>query len=97
MKLNKGIVLMQNGQLKCKPTIVFLTELEKMKITTKTLLNGNKLAIIFLIFLAPNLAFGVESTKGVLSIIYNGLLSWTPLIKTACLWVFWTLVIIDLV
>ena len=23
--------------------------------------------------------------------------SWTPLIKTACLWVFWTLVIIDLV
>lgn len=97
MKLNKGIVLMQNGQLKCKPTIVFLTELEKMKITTKTLLNGNKLAIIFLIFLAPNLAFGVESGEGVLSIIYNGLLSWMPLIKTACLWVFWTLVIIDLV
>lgn len=68
-----------------------------MKITTKTLLNGNKLAIIFLIFLAPNLAFGVEIAKGVLSIIHNGLLSWTPLIKTACLWVFWTLVIIDLV
>ncbi len=68
-----------------------------MKITTKTLLNGNKLAIIFLIFLAPNLAFGVESAEGVLSIIRNGLLSWTPLIKTACLWVFWTLVIIDLV
>ncbi|EPF8205027.1 hypothetical protein ACSVYN_000663 [Campylobacter coli] len=40
-----------------------------MKITTKTLLNGNKLAIIFLIFLAPNLAFGVESAEGVLSII----------------------------
>lgn len=97
MKLNKGIVLMQNGQLKCKPTIVLLTELEKMKITTKTLLNGNKLAIIFLIFLAPNLAFGVESAEGVLSIIHNGLLSWMPLIKTACLWVFWTLVIIDLV
>ncbi|EIA60565.1 hypothetical protein cco23_03843 [Campylobacter coli 1098] len=75
MKLNKGIVLMQNGQLKCKPTIVLLTELEKMKITTKTLLNGNKLAIIFLIFLAPNLAFGVESAEGVLSIIHNGLLS----------------------
>lgn len=37
-----------------------------MKITTKTLLNGNKLAIIFLIFLAPNLAFGVESAEGVL-------------------------------
>lgn len=67
-----------------------------MKITTKTLLNGNKLAIIFN-FLAPNLAFGVESAEGVLSIIHNGLLSWMPLIKTACLWVFWTLVIIDLV
>ncbi len=56
-----------------------------MKITTKTLLNGNKLAIIFLIFLAPNLAFEVESAEGVLSIIHNGLLSWTTLIKTPCL------------
>lgn len=52
---------------------------------TQTLLNGNKLAIIFLIFLAPNLAFEVESAEGVLSIIRNGLLSWTTLIKTACL------------
>ncbi|APA54603.1 hypothetical protein BLD37_06430 [Campylobacter coli] len=77
--------------------------LKKLEVNqTQTLLNRNKIMLkyfvsIFLIFLAPNLAFGVESTKGVLSIIYNGLLSWTPLIKTACLWVFWTLVIIDLV
>ncbi|EFT0393049.1 P-type conjugative transfer protein TrbL [Campylobacter coli] len=64
---------------------------------TQTLLNGNKLAIIFLIFLVPNLAFGAENADGILSLIRNGILSWTPLIKTACLWVFWTLVVIDLV
>ncbi|HIH2135043.1 TPA: P-type conjugative transfer protein TrbL [Campylobacter coli] len=63
----------------------------------RTLLSGNKLAIIFLIFLVPNLAFGAENADGILSLIRNGILSWTPLIKTACLWVFWTLVIIDLV
>ncbi|EIX0658691.1 P-type conjugative transfer protein TrbL, partial [Campylobacter coli] len=54
-------------------------------------------AIIFLIFLVPNLAFGAENADGILSLIRNGILSWTPLIKTACLWVFWTLVVIDLV
>ncbi|EEP3258071.1 P-type conjugative transfer protein TrbL [Campylobacter coli] len=64
---------------------------------TQTLLSGNKLAIIFLIFLVPNLAFGAESPEGALTLIKNGLLSWTPLIKTACLWVFWTLVAIDLI
>ncbi|EOJ0499152.1 P-type conjugative transfer protein TrbL [Campylobacter coli] len=64
---------------------------------TQTLLSGNKLAIIFLIFLVPNLAFGAENADGILSLIGNGILSWTPLIKTACLWVFWTLVVIDLV
>ena len=64
---------------------------------TQTLLSGNKLAIIFLIFLVPNLAFGAENAAGILSLIRNGILSWTPLIKTACLWVFWSLVVIDLV
>ncbi|MGJ9311036.1 P-type conjugative transfer protein TrbL, partial [Campylobacter coli] len=64
---------------------------------TQTLLSGNKLAIIFLIFLVPNLAFGAENADGILSLIRNGILSWTPLIKTACLWIFWTLVVIDLV
>ncbi|WP_031269273.1 P-type conjugative transfer protein TrbL [Campylobacter coli] len=53
--------------------------------------------MIFLIFLVPNLAFGAENADGILSLIRNGILSWTPLIKTACLWVFWTLVVIDLV
>ncbi|EGA2830920.1 P-type conjugative transfer protein TrbL [Campylobacter coli] len=61
-------------------------------------MNGSKLALVlFLCFLIPNLAFGAESPEGALTLIKNGLLSWTPLIKTACLWVFWTLVIIDLV
>ncbi len=62
------------------------------------LLNGSKLALVlFLCFLIPNLAFGDKSPEGTLTPIKNGLLSWTSLIKTACLWVFWTLVIIDLV
>ncbi|ECQ5445847.1 TPA: P-type conjugative transfer protein TrbL [Campylobacter coli] len=61
-------------------------------------MNGSKLALVlFLCFLIPNLAFGAESPEGALTLIKNGLLSWTPLIKTACLWVFWTLVAIDLV
>lgn len=61
-------------------------------------MNGNKLfAVLILCLFAPSLTFGAESAEGVLSIIRNGLLSWTPLIKTACLWVFWTLVVIDLV
>ncbi len=61
-------------------------------------MNGNKLALVlFLCFLIPNLAFGAESPEGALTLIKNGLLSWTPLIKTACLWVFWTLVAIDLI
>ncbi|EEU7950352.1 P-type conjugative transfer protein TrbL [Campylobacter coli] len=64
---------------------------------TQTLLSGNKLAIIFLIFLVPNLAFGAENADGILDLLQNGLESWIPLIKTACLWVFWTLVVIDLV
>ncbi|EAC1287448.1 P-type conjugative transfer protein TrbL [Campylobacter coli] len=94
MKLNKGIVLMQNGRLKQMGL--------RMRVVlgvnqTQTLLSGNKLAIIFLIFLVPNLAFGAENADGILSLIRNGILSWTPLIKTACLWVFWTLVVIDLV
>ncbi|HEE9566627.1 TPA: P-type conjugative transfer protein TrbL [Campylobacter coli] len=61
-------------------------------------MNGSKLALVlFLCFLIPNLAFGAESPEGALTLIKNGLLSWTPLIKTACLWVFWTLVAIDLI
>ncbi|EOH4233074.1 P-type conjugative transfer protein TrbL [Campylobacter coli] len=61
-------------------------------------MNGSKLALVlFLCFLIPNLAFGAESPEEALTLIKNGLLSWTPLIKTACLWVFWTLVAIDLI
>ncbi|WP_254454406.1 P-type conjugative transfer protein TrbL, partial [Campylobacter coli] len=63
-----------------------------------TPLNGNKLRLVLIFcFLTPNLAFGVENSDEVLSLIKNGILSWTPLIKTACLWVFFTLVVIDLV
>ncbi|EPR3147593.1 P-type conjugative transfer protein TrbL [Campylobacter jejuni] len=59
-------------------------------------LNGNNIFLILCV-LAPNLAFGVESTSSILSILNDGLSSWIPFVKTACLWVFWTLVVIDLV
>ncbi|EAH5194890.1 P-type conjugative transfer protein TrbL (plasmid) [Campylobacter jejuni] len=73
-------------------------ELAKIKTIKQTPLNGNKLRLILIFcFLIPNLAFGAETAEGVLNILRNGLLSWTPLIKTACLWVFFTLVVIDLV
>ena len=52
--------------------------------------------VLFLIFL-PNFTFGIENSNGVLDLLQNGLKSWIPSIKTACLWVFWTLVVIDLV
>ncbi|HEB7512260.1 TPA: P-type conjugative transfer protein TrbL [Campylobacter coli] len=63
----------------------------------KELLRRFKNLIIFIFLLLPNLAFGLENSNGVLDLLQNGLESWIPLIKTACLWVFWTLVIIDLV
>ncbi|EAJ3304719.1 P-type conjugative transfer protein TrbL [Campylobacter jejuni] len=73
-------------------------ELAKIKTIKQTPLNGNKLRLILIFcFLIPNLAFGAETAEGVLNILRNGLLSWTTLIKTACLWVFFTLVVIDLV
>lgn len=73
-------------------------ELAKIKTIKQTPLNGNKLRLILIFcFLIPNLAFEAETAESVLNILRNGLLSWTPLIKTACLWVFFTLVVIDLV
>lgn len=57
--------------------------------------NSNLFLICFLIL--PNLAFGLENSNEVLSLLQNGLKAWIPLVKTACLWVFWTLVVIDLV
>ncbi|WP_233939247.1 P-type conjugative transfer protein TrbL [Campylobacter coli] len=63
----------------------------------KELLRRFKNLIIFIFLLLPNLAFGLENSNGVLDLLQNGLESWIPLIKTACLWVFWTLVAIDLI
>lgn len=60
-------------------------------------LGNFKLLIVFVFILLPNLAFGLENSNGVLELLQNGLESWIPLIKAACLWVFWTLVAIDLV
>lgn len=52
---------------------------------------------VFLVsLLIPSFLFGVENTNSVLALLQNGLQNWIPIIKTACLWVFWTLVVIDI-
>lgn len=73
-----------------------------VKMLTKPCLTEEQLKIsnfvfVFLFLFIPNLAFGIENSNGVLNLLQNGLKSWIPLIKTACLWVFWTLVVIDIV
>ncbi|WP_233445184.1 P-type conjugative transfer protein TrbL [Campylobacter fetus] len=64
---------------------------------TQKHLNFKKLILILLLCLAPNLAFGVETSEGILALLHNGLKGWIPTIKSACLYVFWILVAIDLV
>lgn len=60
-------------------------------------LNKRILIFIFLL-LAPNLLFGaVENPDGILSTLNSHLSKWIPNIKTVCLYVFYTLVVIDIV
>jgi hypothetical protein len=49
-----------------------------------------------LLILIPAACFGVENSDGILSLIRSGILSWQPTIKTACMWIFAALVVIDL-
>ncbi|WP_241201394.1 type IV secretion system protein, partial [Campylobacter fetus] len=64
---------------------------------TQKHLNFKKLILILLLCLVPNLAFGAETSEGILTLLHNGLKGWIPTIKSACLYVFWALVTIDLV
>ncbi|MCV3509204.1 P-type conjugative transfer protein TrbL [Campylobacter sp. CNRCH_2016_3089] len=68
---------------------------KKQYLLKEQLRLSNLFLLFFLIF--PNLAFGLENSNGVLDLLHNGLKAWIPFVKTACLWVFWTLVVIDLV
>ncbi len=71
----------------------------QQKLLTNNLQNNSKLGtflsclILLLIFSSPALA--VENSTGILRIVNTGLSSWIPTIKTACLWVFFALAVID--
>ncbi|HDX6311622.1 TPA: P-type conjugative transfer protein TrbL [Campylobacter fetus subsp. venerealis] len=52
--------------------------------------------IITLFVLFTTFSFGAESADGILKILNKGIQNWIPNVKTACLWVFWVLVAIDI-
>ncbi|OCS23457.1 conjugal transfer protein TrbL [Campylobacter fetus subsp. venerealis cfvi9825] len=72
-----------------------LTAKAKQQQTQKRL-NFKILFLILLFILTPNFVFGAESSEGILTLLHNGLRGWVPTIKSACLWVFWVLVVIDI-
>lgn len=70
-----------------------------IRILTQKPLNGNKsslLKFVVLTFVFTIPAFGTEDSNGILSLLQNGLHSWIPTVKTACLWIFSVLVLIDI-
>ncbi|MFW0695692.1 P-type conjugative transfer protein TrbL [Aliarcobacter butzleri] len=82
--------------------IVLTNSLEKFQKTlTNRLINTSRKGILlkclFLIFLFTNSAVAIESSDSVLHLINNGTKSWIPIVKTACLYVFFALATINLV
>jgi len=53
-----------------------------------------KIFLLFLLLFSTPL-FAVDDAESTLKFIHNGLSSWIPTVKTACLWVFFTLTIIN--
>lgn len=52
--------------------------------------------VIVLLVLFTTFSFGAENSDDIFYFLQIGLKSWVPTIKTACLWVFWVLVVIDI-
>lgn len=69
----------------------------KMQLLVKERYKGSKLFIVFIFLLAPNFIFAIENSDGILNLLSNNLKTWIPTVKSACLYVFWALVTIDLV
>lgn len=104
MKSNNLIVKMQGVQ-----SILILTQ--KIHLIQKTILNRfcwvtrkNNLSrvdsflklLLFFFFLSTPI-FAAENSDSVTYLIKNGLNGWIPTVKNACLWVFFTLTVINLV
>ncbi len=66
-------------------------------LTNNTNLLRVDILLKFLLFLSlfSSPLFAIESSTSVLRIIDNGLQSWIPTVKAACLWIFFILTIID--
>lgn len=52
--------------------------------------------VIILLVLFTTFSFGAENSDDIFYFLQIGLKSWVPTIKSACLWVFWVLVVIDI-
>lgn len=68
----------------------------KMQLSTKGQYKGSKLFILFILLLAPNYIFAIENSDGILTLLNTNLKTWIPAVKSACLYVFLILVVIDL-
>ncbi|WP_235600261.1 type IV secretion system protein, partial [Campylobacter fetus] len=67
-----------------------------MQLSTKGQYKGSKLFILFILLLAPNYIFAIENSDGILTLLNTNLKTWIPAVKSACLYVFLILVVIDL-
>lgn len=50
-----------------------------------------------MLVLFTTFSFGAENADGILKILNTGIQNWIPNVKSACLWVFFTLATIDFV
>ncbi|PCG29230.1 P-type conjugative transfer protein TrbL, partial [Escherichia coli] len=96
MKQNKSIALMQIGHY------FYAVIASIIRLITKNHLiqNSNNIKILFILFILFTLnseALAIDDSQSILNTLQIGLKGWIPTIKSACLYVFWTLVAIDLV
>ncbi|HDX8126256.1 TPA: P-type conjugative transfer protein TrbL, partial [Campylobacter fetus subsp. venerealis] len=97
MKPNKSIALMQIEHY-FYATIISTIHTIQIKLGRQH--SNNKIKILFILFILFTLnseALAIDSSQSILNTLHIGLKGWIPTIKSACLYVFWTLVAIDLV
>ncbi|MBE7358824.1 type IV secretion system protein, partial [Campylobacter sputorum] len=97
MKLNKSIVQMQIRRY-FYATIISTIHTIQIKLGRQH--SNNKIRILFILFILFTLnseALAIDNSQSILNTLQIGLKGWIPIIKSACLYVFWTLVTIDLV
>jgi len=71
----------------------FLWAVKRNNITSKRVDNFLKILLFFFLLATP--LFAIENSDSSLYLLKTGLQSWIPIVKNACLWVFFTLVTIN--